>query len=367
MTSVSRGGLELYVLELILKLHAAGLKQVVICDENSFIVSELRAKNIPVEFLKPGSRYSLFRIRKLRQVHRLYGVTLWQSHQRDDMIIVALTFFFTNIRHIFSLYMGFAHKKDLLHRLVYSRLEKLVTTSHLMNSLALDRLPVKPSQIACIRYGRETNAFKVPAAKIRAVKKSLGVRPGQKIVLSLCRIDPMKGVREFADAARLVDGKLRKKLIFLQIGERTILEFDAQKKPIYRPESEEAYSYLQNITGAPYTLLPFQKDFVPYLLAADYFVLASYDEMYSLSLVDALMAKCLVIGTDNGGTTEQLADGRGILVATKSAAAIRDALVSAEGNPALRNKIRKTAHAWAMREHNWKYVLPQWLALYNLR
>jgi D-inositol-3-phosphate glycosyltransferase len=146
------------------------------------------------------------------------------------MIIVALAFFFKKIRHIFSLYMGFAHKKDLLHRLVYSRLEKLVTTSHLMNSLALERLPVKPDQIACIRYGRETNAFKVPAAKIRAVKKSLGVRPGQKIVLSLCRIDPMKGVREFADAARLVDGKLRKKLVFVQIGERTILEFDAKKK-----------------------------------------------------------------------------------------------------------------------------------------
>jgi D-inositol-3-phosphate glycosyltransferase len=372
MTSVSRGGLELYVRELILKLDSAGLKQVVICNENSFMIEELRTRNIPVEFLADGSRYSLLRMARLRKIHRQYAVAIWQSHQRDDMMVVALAFFFRKIRHIFSLYMGFAKKQDLLHRLVYSRVEKLVTTSELMNSLALERLPVTPGQIACIRYGRETHAFKVPAAKIQAVKKAVGLRPGQKIVISLCRLDPMKGVREFADAAKQMSGKLQKKLVFVQIGERTILEFNAQKQPVYRPESEAVFKYLNTLeqsqgSGCRYVLLPFQKDFIPYLAAADYFVLGSYDEMYSLSLIDAMMAECLVIGTNNGGTLEQLAENRGMLIETKSAAAISEAITRAEGNPTMRKKTAKTAYAWAMREHSWKHVLPQWLALYNLR
>ena len=44
---------------------------------------------------------------------------------------------------------------------------------------------------------------------------------------------------------------------------------------------------------------------MPYLLASDYFVLGSYDEMYSLSMIDAMMAGCFVIGTNNGGHAEQ--------------------------------------------------------------
>jgi D-inositol-3-phosphate glycosyltransferase len=372
MTSVSRGGLELYVRELILKLHGAGLKQVVVCDGNSFIVEELRAQRIPVEFIKPGSRYNPLRMLRLRKIHRHYGIDIWQSHQRDDMIVVSLAFFFKKIRHIFSLYMGFAHKKDLLHRLVYSRVEKLVTTSQLMNSLALERLPVRPDQIACIRYGRETSAFKVPAAKIKSVRKIVGLKPEQKMVISLCRLDPMKGVREFADAAKLIDKKLQRKFVFVQIGEPTIVGYDAAKKPVHLPESAAAFEYLRTLdehqsNGSPFVLLPFQKDFIPYLAAAEYFVLGSYDEMYSLSLIDALMAQCLAIGTNNGGTTEQLADGRGILIAAKSAAAIAEAVMRAEGNPTLRRKMQKAAYTWVMREHSWRRVLPQWLALYNLR
>lgn len=372
MTSVSRGGLELYVRELILKLASAGVEQVVVCDENSFMVEDLRAKNIPVEFIRQGSRYSMARMRVLRRIHRRYAVNIWHSHWRDDMILVALAFFFKKIRHIFSQYMGFGNKKDLFHRLVYSRLEKLVTTSEIMNALALERLPVTEQQIACIRYGRETEAFKVPPAKIKNAKKTIGLKAGQKIVISLCRLDPMKGVREFADAAKLIGEKWRKKMVFVQIGEPTILGFDAGKKPFYRPEATQAFEYLKTAAqntgdGCRFVLLPFQKDFIPFLKAADYFVLGSYDEMYSLSLIDAMMAGCFVVGTDNGGTPEQIGQHRGLLIPEKNAAAIADAIGRAEGNPTLRKKMQKAANTWAMREHNWKFVLPQWLTLYNLR
>jgi glycosyltransferase involved in cell wall biosynthesis len=391
MTSVSRGGLELYVRELIVNLHAAGVRQVVVCDQHAFMVPELKSLKIPVEFIRSGSRYALGRIATLRAVDKKYGVSIWHSHQRDDMITVALAFFFRkSLRHIFSLYMGFARKKDLLHRLVYRRVEKLVTTSELMNSLARERLPVTPAQIQCIRYGRDDKAFQVKAAQVKAVRKSLGLQPGQKLVLSLCRLDPMKGVREFVDAARLLDSRMRGKFLFVQIGERTIIGYNEEGRPIYLPESEDCYRQLMAAarhggrglagdtdvaaaraerrakSGPRFKLLPFQKEYQKYLLAADYFVLGSYDEMYSLSVIDAMMAGCLVIGTNNGGTVEQLSHNRGFLIEAKSAPAIADALVRAEKNPKEKEKICKAAQAWVMKEHTWKGVLPQWLKLYGI-
>lgn len=390
MTSVSRGGLELYVRELIVKLHGAKVKQIVVCDQNSFMVTELKALGIPVETITPGSRYSLRRMAKLRSIDRRYAVQIWHSHQRDDMILVALAFFLRKkFRHIFSLYMGFARKKDLLHRLVYRRVEKLVTTSELMNSLARERLPVTSAQIQCIRYGREHNAFDIAPAKIRAARKAMGGKAGQKIVISLCRLDPMKGVREFVEAARLLDSRMRGKYTFVQIGERTIIDYNDEGKPVYLPESEDVYRQLVAAergakSSSRFKLLPFQKDFIPFLKAADYFVLGSYDEMYSLSMIDAMMAGCAVIGTNNGGTIEQLAErhggrradattdgfgaaamGRGYLIEAKNATAIADALIRAEKNPAERQRMQKAAHEWVMQEHTWKVVLPQWLELYG--
>lgn len=390
MTSVSRGGLELYVRELILQLASAGVKQVVICDANSILVESCRRENIPVEILKPGSRYSPVRIFHLHRFDRKHGVELWHSHQRDDMILVALAFFFRKawtpqgrrrhggrpgvgrkkFRHIFSLYMGFAYKKNLLHRTVYRRVEKLVMTSEIMNRLALERLPVRKSQLQCIRYGRDDSGFRRAAKKKLSVRKALGIKTNQKFVISLSRIDPMKGVREFAEAARLLDNRVRGKFVFVQIGERTIIGYDDEKKPVYLPESEDTYRALVAAErGAQlnryYRLLPFQKDYLPYLCAADYFILGSYDEMYSLSMIDAMMAGCFVIGTNNGGTVEQLGKDRGKLIDSKSAVAMADALLQAEKNAQATEKMRKASVKWAMHEHTWKAVLPQWLNLYG--
>ena len=373
MTSVSRGGLELYVRELIVKLHAANVQQVVVCDQHSFMQGDLKALGIPVEFLAAGSRYNPWRMWRLHAIQRAHRIQVWHSHQRDDMILVALAFFFSkSVRHIFSLYMGFARKKDLLHRLVYRRVEKLVTTSELMNSLARERLPVRASQIARIRYGRDHNAFALAPAKVKAIRKAVGATAGQKIVVSLCRLDPMKGVREFAEAARLLDYRMRGKFLFVQIGERTITSFDGEGRPVFLPESESVYrELLAAERGAQSTryfrLLPFQKDYVPYLLASDYFVLGSYDEMYSLSMIDAMMAGCFVIGTNNGGTVEQLQDKRGFLIEAKSGAAIADALIRADKSAPQRKAMQKAAQSWVMQEHTWKAVLPQWLALYAYR
>lgn len=370
MTSVARGGLELYVAELIGRLGSEGVQQVVICDGNAAMLPELKLRKIPAEILPPGSRYSLRRMFALRKIHRKYSVTVWHSHQRDDMILVALAFFTQKIRHVFSLYMGFARKKDLLHRLVYARLEKLVTTSEVMNALALEKLPVKSHQLALIRYGRDLNIFKIAEPELKQARKTAGAKAKTKIVVSLCRLDPMKGVREFVDAARIVDNKHRGKFLFLQIGERTIIGFDAEKKPIYLPESDAAYRQLLAAErGAKesgrFRLLPFQKKYAAFLKAADYFVLASYDEMYSLSVIDAMLAGVVVIGTDNGGTPEQLANHRGFLIEAKSSVAIAAAIDRAEKNPAEAETMRKSALAWARKEHSWQAVMPQWLALYQ--
>jgi glycosyltransferase involved in cell wall biosynthesis len=63
----------------------------------------------------------------------------------------------------------------------------------------------------------------------------------------------------------------------------------------------------------------FVEDPRPYLAQADVFVLPSHREAFGLSLAEAREAGCAVIGTNVGGISEVLEDGRsGILVPPKS-------------------------------------------------
>ena len=331
MTSPSRGGLEHYVCDLIAHLAEIKVKQILICDSHSFLIQELKSTGLKIYPLRSGSRYSLSRIFRLRAIFKKEKITIIHSHTRDDMVLSTLASFFNaRIRRIFSLYMGFGRKKDLLHRLIYGKLEALVTTSNLMNQLALEKLPVSNRQVRLIRYGRDDALFKVKRSEIDKIRKALKLTAQDRLVLSLCRIDPMKGVREFAAASNLMPRHLKHRWLFLQIGERTLIGHDAKGEPLYLPDSQDAYLSVKKIAdqqGNPttYQMLPFQKNYIPYLCAADYFVLGSYDEMYSLSVIDAMMAGLPVIGTNNGGTTEQLALDRGLLIEAKNPQAIVDA------------------------------------------
>lgn len=113
-------------------------------------------------------------------------------------------------------------------------------------------------------------------------------------------------------------------------------------------------------------LIPFQKNVVPYLEAADAFALLTYKETYSLSILDAMNHGLPVMGTNAGGTPEQVKDGeRGLLVGPKDAQAVAKAISFYAENPAQRAQHGQTAKIWVQSEHNWKQTISKLMEIYT--
>jgi glycosyltransferase involved in cell wall biosynthesis len=94
--------------------------------------------------------------------------------------------------------------------------------------------------------------------------------------------------------------------------------------------------------------------------------LVTYKETYSLSVIDAMNHGLPVIGTNTGGTPEQVQDGvRGILVNPKDPMGIAKAITAYVENPSLQKQHGEAAKTWVQSEHNWKHTIQQLIDIYK--
>jgi glycosyltransferase involved in cell wall biosynthesis len=96
----------------------------------------------------------------------------------------------------------------------------------------------------------------------------------------------------------------------------------------------------------------------------DVFILATYKETYSLAVLDAMGAGLPVIGTNSGGTPEQVTPERGLLIEPKSAQSIADSIQYYVENISLVQQHGNAAKLWVTQEHNWPRTLEQLNKLY---
>ncbi len=173
--------------------------------------------------------------------------------------------------------------------------------------------PIAVDKLRLIRYGRKTEMFKSDEPKRISLRKKYSVKPAQLVLGTLCRIDPGKGVRELVQALEyLNDTELARVQLWL-VGDPTIIGKNADGSALYEEPSKELNDWIQDRLQNPryaghLVRIPFQKDYVSYLDALDVFTLASYNEnLFGLSVLDAMMMGKPVIGTNAGGTPNKSA------------------------------------------------------------
>jgi glycosyltransferase involved in cell wall biosynthesis len=172
----------------------------------------------------------------------------------------------------------------------------------------------------------------------------------------MSRIDSGKGVDIFADSLQYLTADEKEKLEFWMMGEPTVKGIDKNGRIIYEEQAQKLHSKLKEIAKDNpelFKLIPFRKDYISYLNGMDVFVLPTHNEMYSLSVIDAMMMGLPVIGTDAGGTTEQIGNNeRGILVTPGSAKSIADAVGLLLNDPEQTKLKGENAREWALSQHN---------------
>jgi D-inositol-3-phosphate glycosyltransferase len=186
----------------------------------------------------------------------------------------------------------------------------------------------------------------------------------------MCRIDPGKGVREIAESILHLKPEIKNRVKIWIMGEPTLDHTEPNGTPVYETQAEEMYKWLQDFSQFPEVekriqLIPFQKNIIPYLSAMDIFVLGTYKETYSLSVIDAMGMGLPVIGTNSGGTPEQIENNvRGILVEPRNSQVIATAITTYIENPKLISEHGENAKKWVFVEHSWQNKVTQLNKLY---
>lgn len=371
-TSHAYGGLELYTLLLVQKIAESGIRTAIYCMPNSRIDEEAQKLGIRTYYGKKQSRFSLIDIKNLRKIVKQDNYQIIHSHTRQDVWLSSLALLFIkNKKQIFSLYMSAPSKNDIIHKFIYKKVTAITSSSEVLNERIKKNYPILPNQVHLLRYGRDLTLYEKNLDDRKKIRAQYNCNENEFIIATICRIDPGKGVREIAESLLYLNSEIKNKVKIWIIGEPTLAYTSLNATPVYETQAEILYKWLQDFSNQSETenrlqIIPYQKNIIPYLNAIDIFVLGTYKETYSLSVIDAMGMGLPVIGTNTGGTPEQIKNNeRGLLVAPRSPQEIAKAISTYITNPQLMFEYGEKAKEWVFREHNWQNKIKQLKTLYS--
>lgn len=367
INSASKGGRELYVKDLIISSQTQHISNYCYCPKYSVIEKCLQNLSIPVIDSQSRSKISLSTLFELKKLISDNQIDIIHSHTNKDVFTGSLLKILTGLPHVYSIYMGVSKKRDLIHDFIYGRVDHLISSSEFSAKQAAEYLAVQKNKISVIRYGRNSSIYKQANRELN----STGEKSRKIVAGMMSRIDPGKGFEILFQAIKMIPVELLNNFEFRIMGEPTL-------KPVSKngtPQSEDAASLLyQNLINLskqpPYDkvikIYPFNDDFTGFLSELDFFVHPAPDEMYGLAILDAMFSKLPVIGTNAGGTPEQIGNNqRGILITPGNSTELAAALTTYIQNP---NKVvadGREAYNWVRLEHDFNVTIPKILEIYK--
>ena len=369
------GGMELYVKELLVQQKQAGYELAVLTKKNTRLANELKELAIPVFYIpKNASKFSLPLLFKIKKIVAEENITHIHTHNNIDIWMASWykCIFNRSIRHVNSTYMIMQKNKHKWHyQFLYHFVDAISSTSALTNKSIKKNIPIDEHKITLIPYGRSVHQFVTQEALRNTIRNQYQAQD-KMVVAMLSRIDQEKGNLEFAQSYLKLPKYIQEQVQFWIIGEPTMAFLDSDGMPVYEAQSQAIENAISDIVNANHLenhiiRIPFQKAYIAYLDAIDIFILPSYNEMYSLSLLDAMLMKKPIIGTNTGGTPEQLGDGeRGLLMEARDTDAIAQALEALIVNKQTAKAKAAHAYEWAIQTHSWDATIKKYSALYQI-
>jgi glycosyltransferase involved in cell wall biosynthesis len=179
--------------------------------------------------------------------------------------------------------------------------------------------------IAVIRNGISPAKFAV-ACGTPTIREDLGLPPSARLVVVLSRLNRMKGVEYFLEAASLVADRLPD-VRFLIVGDGAI-------------RSELECRAVRQGLGSRVVFTGFRTDVPKLLSQVALSVLPSLSEGLSNTLLESMASGVPVIATRVGGNPEIIEDGvSGLLVAPRDPAALANAMILVLESPDLAKRI----------------------------
>ena len=335
----------MYVSSLIQEQAARGLRVGAFVLSGTRVAHELEKAGIQTYHALRSSHFYPKDISKLRGIIKQEQYDVVHSHTSKDVWPGSLSVLGSRVAHVSSVYVVAMPKRDPHHWFIYRRVDALVSSSTYVNWRLGRELPIANKKIHLVRYGRNLDRLATSDVIRERTRQQLSLSDGQLAFGIIGRIEETKGVHEFAQSLLSLEPSVRERVKYFVVGSRCDENHNAcnqwlvdfQQRPEIRDHLE---------------ILPWSSDPVPYYNALDALVLASYREMYSLSVLEAMAMSLPVIGTDSEGTTEQIgANKRGLLVEPRSARSIAEAVTKYVADPLLMKIHGDAGNEWVRREH----------------
>ncbi len=371
-TSASWGGLEVYACTVMLELQRAGCDVLGICAKSSKVHTYLTEHKIPVQTLPGSYAVSLSAVRFLRSLVDDHGADILHAHFHKDIWPASLALTFDERRKLFlSIYLGVPKKKDVFHRLIYNRINGIFTSSHELCRRLPGLYPVPPSKIHYLPYGRSLERYRIDAGRRKELRSSFGCGDDDFLIGTMVRIDPGKGVMDFARSYESLSSSVKERARYLIIGEPTRKSRVRGNESPFEPESEMYFEQVQAFIRQAgiadrVRCVGYQPDLIGFLGALDVFVFPSRDELYSLVVLDAMAMGLPVVAAAAGGTLDQVEDQKsGLFYPVGDSRAMAERISSYLGSRQLRDDHGARARKFVERHHSMDGMIRQLMDYYQ--
>lgn len=195
---------------------------------------------------------------------------------------------------------------------------RIIVVSGALGREITDREKINPGKIVTIYNGVVPDQFNCGPDR-DYLPKTTGIPPGKRVVGTVARLAPQKGVGDFIRAAARVAEK-SSDAVFLAVGDGPL-----------RAELEQTARSLN--LGGKFFFAGERGDIERIMPCLDVFVLASSTEGLPLTVLEALAARCPVAATRVGGIPEVITNGvHGLLVEPGDIHGLAGAILSLLGD-----------------------------------
>jgi len=214
--------------------------------------------------------------------------------------------------------------------------ECLITVSESLRRELLSRTPEGlHEKIVAILDGIELQSARTEADR-RTARSALGLRQDRLVFLFMGQFSPVKGVADLIRAAGLYMAQAGPPATFCLVGD------DLRNAGAYRREMMELAKRASG--GADMRFPGFQEDVSAWVAAADCVVVPSLVDPLGMTIMEAMTAGRMVIGSDVGGIPEMVSPGEsGLLVPAGNPPAIAAAMMQAATDPGMRQRMERAA------------------------
>jgi len=322
----SLGGLELYCLNTAKQLQDRGHQVELWLADGSRTLQHPITEDVPTRiFREPGYVSPMFCWKANRQIQN-QPVDVIHLHRSKDLAPFARI---NDVSRVFTLQIDSTLKKrDIFHKYVFAKADRILTITDRMRKLALNNLPVRADRVFTLHYGIDIDKLKEDKHAGREFRMANGIPEDSFLIGMIGRLEHGKGQHILLEVLTDLVGDYPNLHVVI-VGdpppgnEGYDEELKAQARALNIADRAHFTGFILNTADA--------------YNALDTFVLASKKESFGLVLLEAMALNVPIIATNAGGVPEIIQHGiNGLLIAPEDPGALKNVLLQLLEEPQLR-------------------------------